>query len=73
MLRHVAMFRWKDKTTDEQKQAARDALAALKEQVPSVVEYTVGFDIVATQTTGTWCSWPTSRTRTGSRRTSHTR
>ena len=45
MLRHVAMFRWKDGVTDEQKQAAREALAALKEQVPSVVEYTVGFDI----------------------------
>jgi quinol monooxygenase YgiN len=45
MLRHVAMFRWKDGVSDEQKVAARDALAALKQQVPSVVEYTVGFDI----------------------------
>lgn len=45
MLRHVAMFKWKDGVSDEQRQAARDALAALKEQVPSVVEYTVGFDI----------------------------
>ena len=45
MLRHVAMFKWQDGVTDNQKQAARDALAALKEQVPSVVEYTVGFDI----------------------------
>jgi quinol monooxygenase YgiN len=45
MLRHVAMFKFKDGVTDEQKQAARDALAALKGQVPSVVEYTVGFDI----------------------------
>lgn len=45
MLRHVAMFRWKDTTTDEQKHAARDALAALKKSVPSVVDYTVGFDI----------------------------
>ena len=45
MLRHVAMFKWKDGVTDEQKQAARDALAALKGSVPSVVEYTVGFDI----------------------------
>ena len=45
MLRHVAMFKWKEGVTDEQKVAARDALAALKEQVPSVVEYTVGFDI----------------------------
>jgi quinol monooxygenase YgiN len=45
MLRHVAMFKWQDDVTDDQKQAARDALAALKEQVPSVVEYTVGLDI----------------------------
>jgi hypothetical protein len=45
MLRHVAMFKWKDGVTDEQKVAARDALAALKTEVPSVVEYTVGFDI----------------------------
>jgi quinol monooxygenase YgiN len=45
MLRHVAMFKFKDGVTDEQRQASRDALAALKEQVPSVVEYTVGFDI----------------------------
>lgn len=45
MIRHVAMFKWNDGTTDEQKVAARDSLAALKESVPSVVEYTVGFDI----------------------------
>jgi quinol monooxygenase YgiN len=45
MLRHVAMFHWKDGISDEQKAAARDALAALKQEVPSVVEYTVGFDI----------------------------
>lgn len=45
LLRHVAMFRWRDGVTDEQRVAARDALAALKQQVPSVVEYTVGFDI----------------------------
>ena len=34
-----------DDITDEQKDAARDALAALKKAVPSVVDYTVGFDI----------------------------
>ena len=45
MLRHVAMFKWQDGVSNEQKQAARDALASLKGQVPSVVEYTVGFDI----------------------------
>ena len=45
MIRHVAMFRWKDGIEEDRKRAARDALAALKQQVPSVVEYTVGFDI----------------------------
>jgi quinol monooxygenase YgiN len=45
VLRHVAMFKWKDGVTQEQKVAARDSLAALKGTVPSVVEYTVGFDI----------------------------
>lgn len=45
MIRHVAMFQWKDGVADDKKVAAREALAALKHQVPSVVEYTVGFDI----------------------------
>jgi hypothetical protein len=45
MIRHVAMFRWKDDVSDEQKVAARDSLANLKGTVPTIVEYTVGFDI----------------------------
>ena len=45
MLRHVAMFKWKDGVGDEQRVAARDALAALKQQVPEVIEYTVGFNV----------------------------
>lgn len=45
MIRHVAMFKWKEGVADEQKVAARDALAALKQEVPSVVEYTVGFNV----------------------------
>ena len=45
MIRHVAMFKWREGVAEEQKAAARDSLAALKESVPSVVEYTVGFDI----------------------------
>lgn len=45
MIRHVAMFKWKEGVSDDQKVAARDALANLKTAVPSVVEYTVGFDI----------------------------
>jgi hypothetical protein len=39
------MFKWREGISEEQQVAARDALAALKQQVPSVVEYTVGFDI----------------------------
>jgi quinol monooxygenase YgiN len=39
------MFKWKEGVSDEQKVAARDSLANLKGTVPSVVEYTVGFDI----------------------------
>lgn len=45
MIRHVAMFKWREGVTEEQRVAARDALAALKQQVPSVVEYTVGFNV----------------------------
>jgi hypothetical protein len=39
------MFKWKDGVTDEQKVAARDSLANLKGVVPSIIDYTVGFDI----------------------------
>jgi quinol monooxygenase YgiN len=45
VLRHVAMFKFQQGVTQDQRVAARDALAALKEQVPSVVEYTVGFNV----------------------------
>ncbi len=45
MLRHSAMFRWREDATDEQKRAARDALAALKDKVPTLRALTVGFDI----------------------------
>jgi quinol monooxygenase YgiN len=45
MLRHSAMFRWKEGATDEQKRAARDALANLRDKVPTVRALTVGFDI----------------------------
>ena len=45
MLRHVAMFKWKQDVNDEQKAAARDALAALEGPVPSLRKMTVGHDI----------------------------
>ena len=45
MLRHVAMFRFKEDTTDEQKRAARDALQNLRDTVSTVRAMTVGLDI----------------------------
>jgi hypothetical protein len=45
MLRHVAMFRFKEDSTDEQKHAARGRLASLMGQVPSLRAMTVGLDI----------------------------
>jgi quinol monooxygenase YgiN len=45
MLRHVAMFKFKADATEEQKEASRSALQALKGQVPSLREMTVGRDI----------------------------
>ncbi len=45
MLRHVAMFKFKDGVSDDQKVAARDALANLKGVVPTIVDYSVGFDV----------------------------
>ena len=65
MLRHVAMFKFKEGATQEQKDAARDALDALKGQVPTLA----GDDgrtqrSRATATTGTWSSSRTSTTST---------
>jgi Stress responsive A/B Barrel Domain len=51
MLRHVAMFKWRPETSQEQKDAARDALAALEGQVPSLRKMTVGHDIRRNTTT----------------------
>jgi quinol monooxygenase YgiN len=39
------MFKWKDGISDDDKIKARDALANLKDAVPSVLSYAVGFDI----------------------------
>lgn len=46
MLRHVAMFKFKEDATDDQKVAARDALANLKGVVPSLLEMTAGLNLV---------------------------
>ena len=45
MLRHVAMFRWKDDAADEQKKSARDAAAGMLGQAPTLRAITVGHDI----------------------------
>jgi quinol monooxygenase YgiN len=45
MLRHVAMFRFKADSTDEQKRKARDGLANLLGVVPSLRAMTIGLDI----------------------------
>jgi hypothetical protein len=45
MLRHVAMFRWKDDATVEQKNAARDAAIGMLGKVPTLRAITAGHDI----------------------------
>jgi Stress responsive A/B Barrel Domain len=44
MLRHVAMFKFKEGISDAQKAEARDALNALKGVVPSLREMTTGLN-----------------------------
>jgi quinol monooxygenase YgiN len=45
LIRHVAMFKWREGVTDDEKVAARNSLAALQNEVPTIMRYTVGFDI----------------------------
>lgn len=45
MIRHVAVFRWVDGTTDDQIAAVADGLRALPGQIDSVRGYTVGRDL----------------------------
>ncbi|MEO8424366.1 MAG: Dabb family protein [Actinomycetota bacterium] len=45
MLRHVAMFKFKESATQEQKDAARDALLALQGQVPTLLKMTAGHNV----------------------------
>ncbi len=44
MLRHVALFRWADGTTAEQKQAICDGLARLPSLIPELGDYRFGDD-----------------------------
>lgn len=45
MFRHVVMFSFADGTTDEQKEAIRDALRRLPEIIPEVRAYRFGDDL----------------------------
>ena len=45
MIRHVAVFRWLDGTTDDQVAAVTAGLRALPGQIESVRGYTVGSDL----------------------------
>jgi hypothetical protein len=45
MIRHVAVFRWVDGTTDEQVAAVTDGLRALPALIESLRSYTVGSDL----------------------------
>ncbi|MGH8991607.1 MAG: Dabb family protein [Acidimicrobiia bacterium] len=44
MFRHVVMVKFRDDATDEQKQALRDGLATMPEQIPEVRAYRFGDD-----------------------------
>jgi len=45
MLRHIVLARWKPEATDAQKQAVRDALAALPSQISEIVAFRFGDDV----------------------------
>ncbi len=44
MLRHVVLMRWKPGTSDDQKQAVREGLAALPAAIPEIRSYQFGDD-----------------------------
>ena len=44
MIRHVVLFRWKEGTTEEAKQAVRDGLADLANAIAGVRRYEYGDD-----------------------------
>lgn len=44
MFRHIVMVRWAEGTTEDQKRALRDGLAALPDQIPEVRAYRIGDD-----------------------------
>ena len=44
MIRHVALFRWAETATEEQKRAAVQELRALPERVPGIRNFSCGTD-----------------------------
>jgi hypothetical protein len=42
--RHVVMFRWREGTTDEQKQTLKDGLGELSGAIPEIEAYAMGAD-----------------------------
>ena len=42
MIRHIVLFRWKEGTTEEAKQAVRDGLADLSNAIAGVRRYEYG-------------------------------
>jgi hypothetical protein len=44
VLRHVVLIRWKPETSDAQKQAVREELAALPAAIPEIRSYQFGDD-----------------------------
>ena len=44
MIRHCVMFKWADGTTDDQKQAVRDGLDAMRAEIPEIQSYSFGDD-----------------------------
>lgn len=49
MLRHVVLMRWKPGTSDAQKQAVRDGLAALPAAIPEIRSYQFGDDAMISE------------------------
>lgn len=52
VFRHVALFRWTESATDEQKHTVYAALMELPAHIPELRSYRVGFD--AGQVDGNW-------------------
>ena len=48
MIRHVAMMRWKQDTTDAQIEAVSEGLAALPALIPEIAAYCFGSDLSIT-------------------------